>query len=221
MSISHFTGLRPVAEPLQGALKHLDNVAALRSGKSIIQNIADLGGWDAPAEQTERYRMLSAALAARGTPYRSEGGRVVFGSWAMVRAAAVFATERDLIEVQQTGWGLTPNEARLALTQWGLTEIRARHAEPGDVLLFEMPDVDLGHGVTQKGGVHAAILSAPGGDLSWAMLPGKTASDPKVIHVKPARACCESYAGPITDRLVAAYSFDTARKVRPFRLAAA
>lgn len=144
---------------------------------------------------------------------------MVFGAWAMIRAAAVFATERDLIEVQQTGWGLTANEARLALTQWGLNEIRPRHAEPGDALLFDMPAADLGAGRTQKGGIHVAILSAPGGDLSWAMLPRRKHAEPRIIHVQPARACCESWAGWWMPKLVGAWSYDTGNKARPFRLA--
>lgn len=189
-------------------------------GRNEVGTAADVGGWEAPVEGTERCRMLEAALAARGTSYRSEGGRIVFGSWAMVRAAAVFATERDLIEVQQVGWGVTEQEARLALTQWGLNEVKPRHAEPGDVLLFDMPDADLGGGVKQKGGVHVAILSAPGGDLSWAMLPRKSIKEPRIVHVPLGRGCCESWGGWWTDKLIGAWSFDTGRKARPFRLAA-
>lgn len=216
MSALHLVG------PLPGALKRFDDAAASRSGKSVIQTLADVGGWEAPAEGTERFRMLDAALAARGTPYRSVRGRVEFGSWAMVRAAAVFATERDLIDVQQVGWGVTENEAKLALSQWGLSEIKARFAEPGDVLLFDMPDADLGGGLVQKGGLHIAIMSAPGGDLSWSMLPCRKIAEPKIVHVQPAKACCESWAGPFwMAKLVGAYSFDIAAKARPFRLAAA
>ena len=213
MAFAHIT------EPLGGALINLDRAAAKRAGQPVIETIAEVGGWEAPAPGSERYRMLDAALAARGSAYRSEGGRMVFGAWAMVRAAAVFATERDLIEVQQTGWGLTANEARLALTQWGLNEIRPRHAEPGDLLLFDMPDADLGAGRTQPGGIHAAILSAPGGELSWAMLPRRKIAEPRIIHVQPARACCESWAGPFwMPKLVGAWSYDTGNKARPFRL---
>lgn len=216
MTLSHVT------EPLGAALINLDKAAARKAKKSVVQTIADLGGWEAPEEGTERYRMLEAGLAARGTPYRTEGGKVTFGAWAMIRAAAVFATERDLIAVEQTGWGLMDNEARLALTQWGLSEIRPRHAEPGDVLLFDMPDEDLGAGRVTKGGLHAAILTAPGGDLSWAMLPGRQNAEPRIVHVRPARHCAESWAGAFwMSRLVGVWSFDTARKARPYRLEAA
>lgn len=218
----HTPGLKHVSEPLGRALINLDRAAASRAGKSVIQTIADAGGWEAPEEGTERYRMLDAALAARGTSFRSEHGRIVFGAWAMVRAAAVFATERDLIEVQQVDWGVTPNEAKLALTQWGLSEIRPRHAEPGDVLLFDMPDEQIGGGKFIKGGIHAAILSAPGGDLSWAMLPGKKSAEPRILHVQYAKACLESWAGPFwMNKLVGVWSFDVADKARPFRLEAA
>lgn len=212
MTLAHIT------EPLGGALINLDRAAAARAGKPVIETIAEVGGWEAPAAGSERYRMLEAALAARGSAYRSEGGRTVFGSWAMIRAAAVFATERDLIEVHQVGWGVSANEARLALTQWGLNEIRPRHAEPGDVLLFDMPAVDLGAGRTQPGGIHAAIISAPGGELSWAMLPRRKVAEPRIIHIPLARACCESWGGWWMPKLVGAWSYDTGNKARPFRL---
>ncbi|WP_309091705.1 hypothetical protein [Phenylobacterium sp.] len=128
---------------------------------------------------------------------------------------------RDLIEVQQVGWGVTANEARLALTQWGLTEIKPRHAEPGDVLLFDMPETQLGGGRSITGGMHVAILSGAGGELSWAMFPARKQPEPRILHLPYARACCESWAGSIwMDKLVGAWSFDTGRKVRPFRLAA-
>lgn len=212
MAFAHIT------EPLGGALVNLDRAASVRSGKSVVQTIADAGGWEAPEEGTERFRMLDAALSARGSSYRVEGGRTVFGSWAMVRAAAVFATERDLIEVQQVGWGVSKQEARLALTQWGLTEIRTRHAEPGDVLLFDMPDADLGLGRVQKGGLHIAVLSAPGGDLSWAMLPRKKIAEPRIVHLPLGRGCCESWGGWWMPKLVGAWSFDSHDRARPFRL---
>lgn len=216
MSLAH------ISEPLGSSLVRLDEVAARRQRLTVVETVAKAGGFAAPEEGTERCRMLEAALVARGTPFRSEGGKVVMGSWAMVRAAAVFATERDLIDVQQIGWGVTDQEARLALTQWGLTETKTRHAEPGDVLLFDMPDVDLGGGLTQKGGIHIAILSAAGGELSWAMLPGKTKEEPRIIHIYPARACAEAYCGKVwMDRLVGAWTFDNGRKTRPFALEAA
>lgn len=216
------TGFRHVSDPLGKALVRFDEVAAHRARKSVVQTLADVGGWEAPEEGTERSRMLEAVLAARGSRFVSEGGRIVFGAWAMVRAAAVFATERDLIDVQQTGWGVTDQEARLALTQWGLSEIRPRHAGPGDVLVFEMPDEPIGGGKAIKGGHHAAVLSAPGGEMSFAMLPGRKAAEPRIIHVQYAKACLESWGGPFwMNKLVGVWSFDTAAKARPFRLEAA
>ena len=85
MAFAHIT------EPLGGALINLDRAAAERAGKPVVETIAEVGGWEAPAAGSERYRMLDAALAARGTPFRTDCGRIVFGAWAMVRAAAVFA----------------------------------------------------------------------------------------------------------------------------------
>lgn len=216
MSLAH------IPEPLGRSLIRLDEVAAARSRKSVIETLGDAGGWEAPEEGTERCRMLEAALAARGTPFRIEGGQIVFGGWSLVRAAAVFATERDLIQVQQVDLGVTNQEARLALTQWGMAEIKTRHAEPGDVLLFAMPDEPVGRGRVVAGGVHAAVLSGAGGELSWAMLPGRSNAEARILHAPYGRAVCESWAGPYwTSKLIGAWSFDTGRKTRPYRLEAA
>jgi len=103
-----------------------------RAGKPVIETIAEVGGWEAPVAGSERYRMLDAALAARGSAYRSEGGRTVFGS--------------------------------------------------------------------------------------WAMLPRRKVSEPRIIHIPLGRGCCESWAGWWMPKLVGAWSYDTGNKARPFRL---
>jgi hypothetical protein len=193
-------GLHHISEPLGAVIIGLDRSMADRTGASIIQTIADAGGWTAPEEGTERYRMLEAALASRGTPYRN-GPVGRFDAWSLARSCATYATERDCIEAVRppSGWGPTEAEARKVLTQWGLTEVRLRHAAPGDALLFDMP----------QGGVHVAVLSAPGEELSWAMAPGKSLPEPKIVHAIPARAVCESWAGAYwTSKLIGAFSFD-------------
>lgn len=191
-------GLRPVAEPLGAAMVQLDRAVARKAGKTVIQNLADLGGWKAPEEGTERYRMLEAALASRGMPYRFLGGEGCHDAWTLLQACSAVATQRDPMGATRDGMNVSEASARTAFTQWGLSEVRVRHAEPGDVLLF---DID--------GGVTAAIMSAPGGETSWAMLPGKTAPEAKIIGAIRARSVCESWAGPYwTDKLCAAFSFD-------------
>lgn len=208
MALAHIT------EPLGGALINLDAAHAARTGKSIVQSIADAGGWEAPEEGTERYRMIDRALSCRGMGYRFKGGEGAHDAWSLLQTCAAHAAERDCIDIPREvpGYaGVSEAAARLAFLQWGLTEIKTRHAEPGDVLLFAV-----------EGGVHAAILSAPGGDLSWAMLPRKVREAPTMVHAYPARSVCESWMLPFwTERLIAAFTFDTASKARPFRLEAA
>lgn len=209
------TTLRPVAEPLGGALINLDTAAAGRARKSIVQNLADVEGWEAPEHGSERYRMLEAALASRGIAYRHGGGDGHHDAWSLVRDCAQVATQRDGIDV--TRWspgfgGVKEQCARMALTQWGLVEVKERHAAPGDVVLFSI-----------EGGVHAAVISAPGGDLVWPMLPGKKPkSEFRMIHA-PGRAVTEAFAGPYwTAKMLAVFSFDGGQApARPLRLAAA
>lgn len=209
MALAHIT------EPLGAALVHLDQAAASRSGKTIIQTLADVGGWQAPEHNSERYRMLEAALASRGMPWRFGGGEGAHDAWSLARECAAFAAQRDCIDVERpgAGWGITEQEARKALTQWGLSEVRLRHAAPGDLLLFDMPEQAIGGGRVYAGGFHVAVMSAPGGDLSWSMLPGRVLPQPKIIHAYPVRAVVESWMGPMwSERLVAAFSFDTPGK---------
>lgn len=218
--------LAHITEPLGGALIKLDEAAAFRARKSIVQTIADAQGWEAPVAGSERSRMLEAALSYRGTPYRYCGGGGSHDAWSLLRTCAAHAVERDCVDIPRTvpGYaGVSDAAARLAFLQWGLVEIKPRHAEPGDVLLFHVPDEPLvGGGVAIPGGVHAAILSAPGGSLSWSMMPGKVREQAMMIHAYPGRAVIEAslFAG-WESRLVSAFSFDTGRKARPFRLAAA
>lgn len=204
--------LRHVGEPLGLALVNLDRAAAKRSGLSVIDTLAQVGGWEAPEHDSERYRMLEAALASRGMPWRSGGGEGMHDAWSLVRECAQFATQRDGIDVERpyAGWGVSESKARKVLTQWGLTEVKTRYAAPGDVLLFDVPQQDLGGGRTFDGGFHAAILSEPGGDLSWSMLPTKKRPAARMVHTFPARAVIESFVSPLwRARLVAAFSFDT------------
>ncbi|CAN7172681.1 hypothetical protein [Brevundimonas sp. LjRoot202] len=217
--------LAHITEPLGGALIRLDEAAASRSGKSIVQTIADAQGWEAPEQGTERCRMLEAALSYRGTPYQFRGGHGRHDAWSLIRTCAAHAAQRDCVDIPRTepGYaGVSDAAARLAFGQWGLVEIKSRHAQPGDVLLFSVPDAPMfGGGGTIPGGVHASILSAPGGEISWAILPGHSRPEPKMVHAYPAKAVCEAWVGKVwTDKLVAAFSFDTGRKARPFRLAA-
>lgn len=63
-------GPRPIGEALGAVIVGLDRVVAKKAGKTVIQNLADTQGWEAPEEGTERYRMLDLALASRGMGYR-------------------------------------------------------------------------------------------------------------------------------------------------------
>lgn len=65
----HQDGLRPIGEALGAVIVGLDRVVAKKAGKTVIQNLADTQGWEAPEEGTERYRMLDLALASRGMGY--------------------------------------------------------------------------------------------------------------------------------------------------------
>lgn len=190
---------RPIGEALGGVIVGLDRVMARKAGKTVVQNVADTEGWTAPEEGTERYRMLEAALASRSMPYRFGGGEGAHDAWSLARACATFATERDGIDViRDPQHGVSEQVARMAITQWGLTEVRARHAAPGDLLLFQSSE-----------GVHVSILSSAGGDLSWAMLPGKTRPEPKMIHAYPGRSVIEAWCGKVwMDRLIGVFSFD-------------
>ena len=191
-------GLRPIGEALGAVIVGLDRVVAKKAGKTVIQNLADTQGWEAPEEGTERYRMLDLALASRGMGYRFKGGEGAHDAWSLARTCAAFACERDCIDVSRAD-GVTEAEARMAMTQWGLTEVRARHAAPGDLLLFQTKD-----------GFHVAIMSAPGGDLSWSMLPGRRLAEARMIHAAPAKSVVESWVGPFwMEQLVAAFSYET------------
>lgn len=212
-SSPHQTGLRPIGEALGSVIVGLDRAMARKAGKSIIQNLADAGGWTAPEPDTERYRMLEAALASRGMGWAFRGGEGTHDNWSLARACAAAATERDLIDVERetADWTKAVDEAtaRTAITQWGLTEVRLRHATPGDLLMFDM-----------SGGMHVGIMSAPGGELSWAMEPNRSLPQAKIIHAYWARSVIESWVAPVwTDRLVAAFSFDAPG--RPLRSAMA
>lgn len=217
-------GLRHISEPMTAAIIRLDDAAASRSRKSIIETLADAGGWQAPLEGTERCRMLQAALEARNTPWGHLGGSGRHDAWSFARFCASWAAERDCVDIERTksGWSnVIEPTARLALLQWGLTEIKVRHTEPGDLLLFAMPD-DCGLGE----GAHPAVLSSAGGELSWAMLPGKTGKGARMIHSYWGRGVTESWISGKTDdfwqpKLIAAFSFDIDRKQRPYRLEAA
>ena len=199
----HSTGLRHIGEPLGAIVVGLDKAIAAKAGKTVIQTLADQGGWEPPTSGSERYLMLEAALASRGMAWRFRGGEGAHDNWSLLRDCAQIATQRDLIEVERetADWSVAVPEdrARMAFTQWGLTEVRLRHASPGDVLLFSMGE-----------GVHPAIMSAPGGDYSWAMLPRKRLPEAKVIHAFYARSVVESWLGKFwSDRLIGAFSFDS------------
>lgn len=208
------TGLRHIGEPLGAIVVGLDKAIAEKAGKTIIQTLADKGGWEAPEHGSERYLMLEAALASRGMSRRFRGGQGAHDNWSLVRECAQIATQRDLIEVERdtADWAVAvPEErARMAFTQWGLTEVRLRHASPGDVLLFSMGE-----------GVHPAIMSAPGGEYSWSMLPRKSLPEAKVIHAYYARSVVESWLGKWwSDRLIGAFSFDGSDRMRALKVAA-
>lgn len=207
-------GLRHIGEPLGAVVVGLDRAIAAKAGKTVVQSIADKGGWEAPEHGSERYLMLEAALASRGMGWRFRGGNGTHDNWSLVRDCAQIATQRDLIEVERdtSDWAVAVPEARarMAFTQWGLTEVRARHAAPGDVLLFSMGE-----------GVHPAILSEPGGDLSWSMLPGKRLPEPKMVHGYLARSVVESWVGGWwMGQMIGAFSFDTADRMRAMKVAA-
>lgn len=191
--------LQHISQSLAPTVVRIDQAAAQRQGKTVIQTIADAGGWAAPEEGSERYRALSKALDMRGTPWQSGGSGPQFDGWTLARECAAHATQRDCIDLPRLGGLAIESDARAALTQWGLSEVRLRHAAPGDFLLIHM-----------EGGFHIAILSAAGGELSWAMNPGATSPEAKIIHAQPCRAVSESFVGPFwMDRLVGAFSFDT------------
>lgn len=205
-TLSTNTGMRPVGDAMGEVIVGLDRVMAKKAGKSVVQMVADAQGWQAPEEGSERYRMLDAALAARGASYRFGGGEGAHDAWSLARSAAIYATERDGIDVIREGSGdgnISEQAARMAITQWGLTEVRTRHAAPGDLLLFEN---DGGHDAK---GAYVAILSSAGGELSWAMLPGKSRPEPKMIHAYRARSVIESWVGQVwMDRIIGIFSFD-------------
>lgn len=220
-------GLRPIGEGIGAVMAQLDSVVARKQGKTIIQNIADMGGWEAPVHESERYRMLAKAMSLRGQPNLMYGGTancVLFDAWTFARDCAAYATERDCIDVSHSpmNWGITEDEARTALSQWGLTEIKVRHAQPGDLLLFAMPEErkQRGPGLpadVTAAGMHVGIMSAPGGDLTWAMLPnGKPKPEAKMLHVCGARPITESWVGSMwADNLVTAFSFGDPTDERP------
>ncbi|WP_292038629.1 MULTISPECIES: hypothetical protein [unclassified Brevundimonas] len=219
-------GPRPIAEGVGSVVAQLERVVARKHGKTVVQNIADMGGWSAPEHDSERYRMLDKAFALRGMPHRFGGTAdgSAFDAWSYARACATHATQRDCIDVQRqgVGWGIEEQEARKALSQWGLTEIKLRHAQPGDLLLFAMPEERLHRGPglppdVKTAGMHVGIMSAPGGDLTWAMLPnGKPKPEAKMLHVCGARPITECWVGPMwSDNLVAAFSFGDPTDERP------
>lgn len=212
MSLHHLqTPLRPISDHMGSLAVQLDRAVANKLGTSIIQAVADAGGWQAPPEEDERYRSLELAMASRGTCYAFKGQLPgTHDAWSLAKACAEAGSGRDGIDAErEVGTGVAETEARKVLTQWGLTEVKVRHAAPGDFLLFDMG----------ARGFHVAIMSAPGGELSWAMLPGRKLPEPKIIHAYDARAVVESWCGPFwMDRLVAAFSFDKPPATRGARL---
>jgi len=220
-------GLRPIGESMGSVMAQLDSVVARKQGKTVVQNLADMGGWEAPEHETERYRMLDKAMSLRGNPDNKYGGTskgVLFDAWTYARDCAVYATERDCIDVSHApmSWGISEEEARAALSQWGLTEIKLRHAQPGDLLLFAMPEQRIHRGRGQPpyvtaGGMHVGVMSAPGGELTWAMMPnGKARTEAKMLHVCVARPITECWLGAMwTDNLVTAFSFGDPKNERP------
>lgn len=210
--VHHQDGLRPIGEAMGAVIVGLDRVIARKAGKSVIQNLADTQGWEAPEEGSERYRMLDCALASRGMAYRFRGGDGAHDGWSLAKACAEYAGQRDCIDAERelSSWGVTEAEARKVLTQWGLSEVRVRHAAPGDLLLFGMSDQPLPGGRTMKGGIHVAVMSAPGGELSWSMLPGRKLAEARMVHAYPVRAVIESWVGPYwSEKLIAVFSYDT------------
>lgn len=188
--------------------------ADIIAARQALPTLTDKGGWEAPERGTERQLMLDAALASRGMGWRFGGGDGAHDNWSLVRDCARIAARRDMMEVERhtSDWSVAVPEhrARMAFTQWGLTEVRPRHATPGDVLLFNMGE-----------GVHPAILSAPGGDYSWSMLPRKALPEAQMVHGYFARSVVESWLGKWwSDRLIAAFSFDTADRMRALKVAA-
>lgn len=194
-------GLGLIGEALNGLMAGVERSFAARSGKTLIQSIADADGWQAPAHDSETYRMLEAALASRGMPYRFRGGEGAHDGWSLLKACAEFATRRDCMDLIRSEPVVSEDEARMALLQWGMAPVRRRHASPGDVMLFAL-----------DGGVHGAVMSAAGGEFSWAMLPGRSRPEAKIIHAAPVRSVTECWAGPYwVDKLVEVYSFDRPR----------
>jgi len=216
-------GPRPIGEGVGNVVAQLERVVARKHGKTVVQNIADMGGWTAPVHDSERYRMLDKAFALRGMPHRFGGTAdgSAFDAWSYARACATHATQRDCIDGQRqgVGWGIEEQEARKALSQWGLTEIKLRHAQPGDLLLFDMPEERYvrTYGKTDyvfPGGFHVGVMSAPGGEMSWAMLPERTASQAKMLSAH--KYVTECWLGEFwTNNLVAAFSFGDPTNERP------
>lgn len=155
-------------------------------------------GYDFAADLAPRPAMLAAARSLIGSPYRFKGEGDCFDAWSFLRECAARATGRaDLMDVARASadWDAVAGAtAQTAFVQWGLREVRAGHAEPGDVLLF-----------ATGAGVHAAILS----DRTW------PTGERAIIHAYQAKAAHEAWLkadGSFAGRPVAsAWTFDRPR----------
>lgn len=201
-----FPGLRPVADPVSGILANIDQAVINRAGgQGLVALRAEAEGWSAPSPTSERGRMLAKALEAVGTPWSFKGEQAdTHDNWSLVKACATYATGRDLIDVDRLSadWaiGVSDERARMAFAQWGLTQVRDNHAEPGDLMLFRMGQL----------GVHPMIMSMPGGDFPRAHAgPRAMMSEAKAVHAGWAKSCTECWLGEFwTSKLIGVWSFD-------------
>lgn len=195
-------GLNPIGSIMPRALQTVERaVVANRGADDLVVFRAASEGWLVPAQSAPRRVMLAKALELLNLKVTQHYGK---DGWGFVRDCAAAATGfDDLLDPARgvTGWGggIDADRAMLTLLAWDLHEIKPSHAEPGDVLLFDMGE-----------GVHPAILTSPGGSLTFALNTVRNApTAPKMAHVYWARGLIEAWIGPDVwmPRLIGAFSF--------------
>lgn len=195
-------GLNPIGAIMPGALRSVERaVVANRGADDLVVFRAASEGWLVPAQSAPRRVMLAKALELINLIPTQHYGK---DGWGFVRDCAAAATGYDdLLDPARGGpWGgVDSDRAMLTMLSWDMHEIKPTQAEPGDVLLFDMGE-----------GVHPAILTSPGGSLTFALNTVRNAQPAaKMAHVYWARGLIEAWVGPDVwmPRLIGAFSFDT------------
>ena len=170
-------------------------VMQAQGGEKLLAMKADVDRWMPPVFGSARSRLAGRALELVGVPYRFRGEDVNgMDDWGLVRQCVDPAIGDVPCPVwrDEPGYSVLTGSAQMALLSWGAGRIEPRQAEPGDIMLFQMNDA---------GGIHPAVLTAPGRSLPAALFNSDRATEPVMVHAIWGRAVNESWVGDWMRRL--------------------